>query len=52
LDEQAEELTVEEERPDESSVEPSERTLSQRELVRASLLRCPPPDAAGGPPRP
>jgi hypothetical protein len=51
LDEQAEQLSAEEEQPAESSVEPPEPTLSQRELVRASLLRCPPPDAAG-PPRP
>jgi hypothetical protein len=47
VDEQSEQFDAEEEQPVESSVESAEPTLSQRELVRASLLRCPPPDAAG-----
>jgi hypothetical protein len=40
MDEQAEPLTVEEDEPEREDDQP---TLSQRELVRASLLRCPPP---------
>jgi hypothetical protein len=51
LDEQAEQFNAEEEQSAESSAEAREPTLSQRELVRASLLRCPPADAAD-PPRP
>ena len=31
--------------------EPDERQLTQRELVRASLLRCPPPQVAESPRR-
>jgi hypothetical protein len=45
-------LTVEEQAPQrEAPAEEQERTLTQRELVRASLLRCPPPDPADAPQR-
>ena len=40
-----------EDRDDEQREERFERTLTQRELVRASLLRCPPPEPAEQPPR-
>jgi len=39
VDEHLEELPIEEEERDERDEQP---VLSQRELVRASLLRCPP----------
>jgi hypothetical protein len=50
VDEQAEPLTAEEE-PQADAHEEEERALTQRELVRASLLRCPPGPAADPPRR-
>jgi hypothetical protein len=52
VDEQAERLMAEDEpQADLHEQEEEERTLSQRELVRASLLRCPPGHAADPPRR-
>jgi hypothetical protein len=48
VDEHLEELSVEHDEQDQQAEE--WRELTQRELVRASLLRCP-PTAAGDPPR-
>jgi hypothetical protein len=47
VDERNEELHAEDEKRDE---QPERPPLTQRELVRASLLRCPPAQA-GDPPR-
>jgi hypothetical protein len=52
VDEQAEPLMADEEpQADLHEQEQEERTLTQRELVRASLLRCPPGPAADPPRR-
>jgi len=51
VDEEVEPLTVEEEPQGESHEKDEERALTQRELVRASLLRCPPGPAADPPRR-
>jgi hypothetical protein len=51
VDEQAEPLMAEEEPQADLHEQEEEPTLSQRELVRASLLRCPPGPAADPPRR-
>lgn len=48
MDEHAEELRNEEDERDDAE---EQRVLTQRELVRASLLRCPPAQAADPPRR-
>jgi hypothetical protein len=50
MDEHAEPRPAEEEPPAEQPQRPPGPPLTQRELVRASLLRCP-PEQAGEPPR-
>jgi hypothetical protein len=50
VDEHTETLTAEDE-PQVERPAPPEPTLTQRELVRASLLRCPPQPADGPAPR-
>jgi hypothetical protein len=49
LDEHAEQRSTEEEPYNDSVDDVRERTLTQRELVRASLLRCPPQEPADSP---
>jgi hypothetical protein len=51
VDEQAETLQVEDEAQIEQP-EQAEARFTQRELVRASLLRCPPPEDPAESPRP
>jgi hypothetical protein len=48
VDEQVEQLRSEEDDQDERD---ERSVLTQRELVRASLLRCPPPEPADAPRR-
>ena len=53
MDEYVETLSVEDStQADQKAAEDRERRFTQRELVRASLLRCPPPsEPAEQPPR-
>jgi len=50
VDDSAERFSRDEEEHAEQREQEDERVLTQRELVRASLLRCPPP-ALADPPR-
>jgi len=44
VDEQVEQLSAEQPRAEPNEADEEPRFLTQRELVRASLLRCPPPE--------